>query len=75
VRDLDLASAHVWLRCRLRKVFCRACGRVAVEEQNMVEPWQRNPRKRGSVASPPAMCRRQRFSSPLLNFSSNLRAP
>ena len=41
VRDLDFASAHVWLRYRCRRVLCPACCRLVVEELELVEPWQR----------------------------------
>jgi transposase len=45
VRDLDFASARVWLRYSYRKVFCGACEQVAVEELEIVEPWQRVTRR------------------------------
>lgn len=45
VRDLDFASARVWLRYTYRKVVCRACAQVVVEELEIVEPWQRVTRR------------------------------
>lgn len=45
VRDLDFASARVWLRYTCRKVFCPACEGVVVEELELVEPWQRVTRR------------------------------
>jgi len=45
VRDLDFATAHVWLRYSYRKVFCPACAGVVVEELELVEPWQRVTRR------------------------------
>ena len=45
VRDLDFASAHVWLRYSYRKLFCPACVGVVVEELELVEPWQRVTRR------------------------------
>lgn len=45
VRDLDFASAHVWLRYSYRKLFCPACQGVVVEELELVERWQRVTRR------------------------------
>ena len=45
VRDLDFASAHLWLRYSYRKLFCPACVGVVVEELELVEPWQRVTRR------------------------------
>ena len=41
VRDLDFPSVHVWLRLSYRKVLCPRCRRIVVEEQELVEPFQR----------------------------------
>jgi len=45
VRDLDFASAHVWLRYTCRRVFCPACQGVVAEDLGLVEPWQRLTRR------------------------------
>ena len=45
VRDLDFATAHVWLRYSYRKVVCADCRQVVVEDLEMVEPWQRVTRR------------------------------
>ena len=45
VRDLNMASAQVTLRLAYRKVYCRACDAVVVEEVEPVEPWQRITRR------------------------------
>jgi len=45
VRDLDFASAHVWLRYSYRKVLCPGCEQVVVEDLELVEPWQRVTRR------------------------------
>jgi len=45
LRDLNVASARVWLRCRYRKVFCRQCGRVVVEDLALFDPYRRVTRR------------------------------
>ena len=45
VRDLDFASARVWLRYTSRKVFCPACRKVVVEDLELAGPWQRVTRR------------------------------
>ena len=45
IRDLNFASARVWLRCTYRKVFCRQCGRVVVEDLELFAPYQRVTRR------------------------------
>lgn len=41
IRDLDLASARVWLRCQYRKVFCLQCQRIVTEDLNLFHPYLR----------------------------------
>ena len=41
IRDLNLASARVFLRCAYRKIVCQACWRVVVEDLEFFEPYQR----------------------------------
>ena len=31
IRDLNLASTQVYLRCHFRKIFCPACGQIVIE--------------------------------------------
>lgn len=45
VRDLDFASARVWLRYSYRKVFCPVCEQTVVEDLEVVDPWQRVTRR------------------------------
>jgi transposase len=45
VRDLDFASARVHLRLSYRKVYCRACDVVVVEDTDVADPWQRVTRR------------------------------
>jgi len=41
IRDLNISSARVHLRCSYRKIYCRPCGRVVVEDLEFFEPYQR----------------------------------
>jgi len=41
VRDLNFATARVWLRYSYRKVVCPSCEQVVVEDLELVGPWQR----------------------------------
>ena len=45
IRDLNFASARVWLRCTYRKVWCPQCGRVVVEDLELFDPYQRVTRR------------------------------
>ena len=45
IRDLNFASARVWLRCSYRKVWCRQCARVVVEDLELFDPYQRVTRR------------------------------
>jgi len=49
VRDLDFASAQVHLRCTYRKVWCRQCNRVTVEDLELFDPYQRVTRRLARV--------------------------
>ena len=41
IRDLNFASAQVHLRCLYRKIHCRPCGQVVVEDLEFFDPYQR----------------------------------
>ena len=41
VRDLNLASAEVWLDCRYRKVFCPVCRQIRTEDLEKFDPYIR----------------------------------
>ena len=41
IRDLDFASARVYLRCRYRKILCSSCARVVVEDLEFFAPYRR----------------------------------
>jgi transposase len=41
VRDLSLAATQVWLRVAYRKVWCRWCGGVRVEDLSFARPGRR----------------------------------
>ena len=41
IRDLNLASTRIWLRCHYRKVFCPCCKRILTEELDLFIPYQR----------------------------------
>ena len=41
IRDLNFASAWVWLRCQYRKVFCPSCQRILTEDLELFAPYQR----------------------------------
>jgi transposase len=45
IRDLNFASARVWLRCSCRKVWCTECGRVVVEDLGLFDPYRRVTRR------------------------------
>jgi transposase len=45
VRDLDFASARMHVRLSYRKVYCRACDAVVVEDTDVADPWQRVTRR------------------------------
>jgi transposase len=41
VRDLNLATARVWIRCRYRKLFCPRCQGIRVEDLQLFHPYLR----------------------------------
>lgn len=45
VRDLDLASTQVWLRCDYRKLLCAHCQRISIEELEVFHPYLRVTRR------------------------------
>ena len=45
VRDLNFGSARVILRCTYRKVWCRQCSQVMVEDLELFDPYRRVTRR------------------------------
>lgn len=45
VRDLNLASTQVWLRCEYRKLLCAHCQRISIEELEVFHPYLRVTRR------------------------------
>jgi transposase len=45
VRDLNLASTQIWLRCAYRKLFCGHCHRISIEELGLFHPYLRVTRR------------------------------
>jgi transposase len=45
VRDLNLASTKVWLRCEYRKLLCGHCQRISIEELELFHPYLRVTRR------------------------------
>lgn len=45
VRDLNLATAEVWLHCHYRKLFCPVCQRISIEELELFDPYIRVTRR------------------------------
>ena len=41
VRDLNMASAQVWIKLDYRRVICRHCSGVFVEDLEFADPYQR----------------------------------
>ncbi len=41
IRDLNFASAQTWLKYKYRKIFCRKCQKVVVEELDICQPYAR----------------------------------
>jgi len=41
VRDLNMASARVWIRCRYRKLFCPRCQGVRIENLELFHSYLR----------------------------------
>ena len=45
VRDLNIATAEVWLHCRYRKLFCPVCQRISIEDLELFDPYIRVTRR------------------------------
>jgi len=41
IRDLNLASAKVWLTCQYRKLFCANCQKISIEDLKLFHPYLR----------------------------------
>jgi len=41
IRDLNLASAQLWVTCRYRKVFCPICHGICIEDLGLFHPYLR----------------------------------
>ena len=41
VRDLNFATAQVWLECRYRKIFCSRCRGIHIEDLELFHPHMR----------------------------------
>ncbi len=41
VRDLNMATARVWIRCQYRKLFCPQCQGIRVEDLQLFHPYLR----------------------------------
>ena len=41
IRDLNIASARIWVTCRYRKVFCSHCQGVHIEDLELFHPYLR----------------------------------
>jgi len=45
VRDLNLATAKVWLKCHYRKLYCPVCRRICIEDLELFDPYIRVTRR------------------------------
>jgi len=41
IRDLNLATAKVWITCQYRKLFCANCHQISIEDLNLFHPYLR----------------------------------
>ena len=41
VRDLNLATAKVWISCQYRKLFCPHCQHISIEDLQLFHPYLR----------------------------------
>ncbi len=41
VRDLNLATARVWITCQYRKLFCPHCQHISIEDLGLFDPYLR----------------------------------
>jgi len=45
VRDLNMATARVWIRCQYRKLFCPQCQGIHIEDLELFHPYLRVTRR------------------------------
>ena len=45
VRDLNLGSIRVWINCSYRKIVCKPCNRIVVEDLGVFDPYSRVTRR------------------------------
>ena len=45
VRDLNMATSRVWIRCRYRKLFCPRCQGIHIEDLELFHPYLRVTRR------------------------------
>ena len=45
VRDLNMATAQVWLNCQYRKLFCPVCQQISIEDLELFDPYIRVTRR------------------------------
>ncbi len=45
VRDLNMATAQVWLDCKYRKLFCPVCRQISTEDLQLFDPYIRVTRR------------------------------
>jgi len=45
VRDLNIATARVWIRCQYRKLFCPQCQGIHIEDLQLFHPYLRVTRR------------------------------
>ena len=45
VRDLNMATARVWIRCQYRKLFCPQCQSIHIEDLELFHPYLRVTRR------------------------------
>ena len=41
IRDLNLATAKVWITCHYRKLFCVRCHQISIEDLKLFDPYLR----------------------------------
>ncbi len=41
MRDLNLGSVRVWIKCSYRKIACEPCNRIVVEDLGFFQPYSR----------------------------------
>ena len=45
IRDLNLGSIRVWINCSYRKIVCKPCNRIVVEDLGVFDPYSRVTRR------------------------------